>query len=187
MSTNTTEIADLRSNSGAPIGSIVAYDGSDTIPDSWALCDGTNGTPDLRGRFLVGQDPNQTEFGSNDMRTKGRFGGQLKYIHTHGADVKSTVLTANQIPQHKHEFTGDDRLANASSYFRIIQSRVWDTDSSGSDSGNGGPKILTNKMYDNSNRIVNGGAGHDHGISVFSDTEYIAPPYYVVVWIKRIA
>lgn len=36
-----------------PPGVIVAWWGStDAIPSGWALCDGTNGTPDLRGRFI---------------------------------------------------------------------------------------------------------------------------------------
>ena len=26
-----------------------------TIPDGWALCDGQNSTPDLRGRFILGR------------------------------------------------------------------------------------------------------------------------------------
>ena len=26
----------------------------DSIPDGWALCDGSNGTPDLRNRFVLG-------------------------------------------------------------------------------------------------------------------------------------
>jgi microcystin-dependent protein len=34
-----------------PRGIIVAYNG-ETAPAGWALCDGTNGTPDLRGRFI---------------------------------------------------------------------------------------------------------------------------------------
>lgn len=39
----------------APLGSILYWSGSiDTIPDGWALCDGQNGTPDLRDRFIVG-------------------------------------------------------------------------------------------------------------------------------------
>ena len=31
------------------------FSGAETdIPDGWALCNGENGTPDLRGRFVVG-------------------------------------------------------------------------------------------------------------------------------------
>lgn len=34
-------------------GLIVMWSGTlDDIPDGWQLCDGTNGTPDLRGRFI---------------------------------------------------------------------------------------------------------------------------------------
>ena len=38
-----------------PIGSILTYKGSlDDIPENWALCDGKNGTPDLRDKFIAG-------------------------------------------------------------------------------------------------------------------------------------
>ena len=38
-----------------PPGVIVAWWGAlDAIPSGWAFCDGTNGTPDLRGRFIFG-------------------------------------------------------------------------------------------------------------------------------------
>lgn len=36
-----------------PSGSIIMYKGS-TIPSGWALCNGQNGTPDLRDKFIVG-------------------------------------------------------------------------------------------------------------------------------------
>ena len=38
-----------------PTGAIISYNGTD-IPDGWALCDGSNGTPDLRDKFIVGGD-----------------------------------------------------------------------------------------------------------------------------------
>ncbi|MGM9579789.1 MAG: hypothetical protein ACI3U2_00975 [Anaerovibrio sp.] len=38
-----------------PIGTILPYVGNlSDIPHGWALCDGTNGTPNLTGRFLQG-------------------------------------------------------------------------------------------------------------------------------------
>ena len=40
---------------GLPSGVIVMWSGTlDAIPDGWALCDGSNGTPDLRNRFVLG-------------------------------------------------------------------------------------------------------------------------------------
>lgn len=42
-------------NSVIPKGTIVLWSGAiATIPNGWVLCDGTNGTPDLRNRFVVG-------------------------------------------------------------------------------------------------------------------------------------
>lgn len=39
-------------------GMIVAWSGAVVdIPDGWALCDGTNGTPDLGNRFIRGHKP----------------------------------------------------------------------------------------------------------------------------------
>lgn len=38
-----------------PVGTILPYIGNlSDIPHGWALCDGTNGTPNLTGRFLQG-------------------------------------------------------------------------------------------------------------------------------------
>jgi hypothetical protein len=38
-----------------PLGGIILWSGSvATIPPNWQLCDGTNGTPNLRDRFVVG-------------------------------------------------------------------------------------------------------------------------------------
>lgn len=43
------------SGDNLPIGTILAYNGDVTqIPKNWHLCDGTDGTPDLTGRFLQG-------------------------------------------------------------------------------------------------------------------------------------
>lgn len=45
----------LTLDSIVPKGVILMWSGQETnIPDGWALCDGTNGTPDLRGRFIIG-------------------------------------------------------------------------------------------------------------------------------------
>jgi hypothetical protein len=41
-----------------PKGAIIMWAGSvASIPSGWALCDGSNGTPDLRNRFVLGYDP----------------------------------------------------------------------------------------------------------------------------------
>ena len=75
-----------------PSGVIVMWSGTkDNIPEGWALCDGSNGTPDLRGRFIVGA-------GVGDY-TVGKTGGEER-----------VTLTLDQIPSHSHKFLGDDSL-----------------------------------------------------------------------------
>ena len=45
----------LSSFSGVPSGIITMWSGAiEDIPLGWALCDGSNGTPDLRDRFVIG-------------------------------------------------------------------------------------------------------------------------------------
>ena len=66
-----------------PRGIIVMWSGSiDQIPQGWALCDGTNGTPDLRDRFIVG---------AGSSYSVGAKGG-----------AASITLTVDQIPSHSH-------------------------------------------------------------------------------------
>ena len=61
-----------------PIGGIAGWSGTITdIPIGWQLCDGTNGTPDLRNRFI------------------------------YGAEVDMDVGTTGGTSVHDHEFTGD--------------------------------------------------------------------------------
>lgn len=38
--------------SDLPVGAIIIWFSND-IPDGWAYCDGSNGTPDLRNHFLI--------------------------------------------------------------------------------------------------------------------------------------
>jgi len=47
------------------------------IPAGWQLCDGTNGTPDLRNRFIVG---------AGDTYTPGDTGGDTNHTHTFTTD-----------------------------------------------------------------------------------------------------
>jgi len=73
--------------SGVPSGTIAIWTGSiATIPDSWKLCDGTLGTPDLRQRFPKCVPDDSTEPGS-----------------TGGAS--SITLTLTQMPIHLHAFS----------------------------------------------------------------------------------
>ena len=58
-----------------------------SIPTGFVLCDGNNGTPDLRGRFVVGHHPSNGDYDVDDT------GGE-----------ESVTLTVNQIPAHTHTY-----------------------------------------------------------------------------------
>ena len=86
------QILDLQS--GIPIGTIVMWSnrGGASIPSGWQICDGTNGTPDLRDRFIVG---------SGSSYAINSTGGST----TAFGSTDSTTLTINQIPAHTHSYT----------------------------------------------------------------------------------
>jgi len=68
-------------------GMIMMYNGS-SAPSGWAICNGSNGTPDLRDRFIVGT------------------GSSYSLGNTGGAN--SVTLTLNQIPAHTHTYERTD-------------------------------------------------------------------------------
>ncbi len=74
-----------------PVGGIIMWSGSKgSVPYGWKLCDGTDGTPDLRGRFILGAD---------SVNNTGATGGR-----------SSVTLTTDNLPPHQHEYFGDDML-----------------------------------------------------------------------------
>lgn len=76
-----------------PKGIIVAWSGNiGRIPNGWALCDGkTNGTPDLRGKFILGANPNSNKNTNYSVYEMGVSGGEEKH-----------KLTINELPKHNH-------------------------------------------------------------------------------------
>jgi len=68
-----------------PNGIITMWSGDITnVPDGWTLCDGTDGTPDLRNRFIAG---------AGDEYTVGQTGGE-----------KEHQLTESEMPSHSHQY-----------------------------------------------------------------------------------
>jgi microcystin-dependent protein len=80
----------------SPKGIIVMWSGSiSSIPSGWILCNGANGTPDLRDRFVVG---------AGTTYAVGATGG-----------ANTVALTTAQIPAHTHGYR-DRFYAEGSSY-----------------------------------------------------------------------
>lgn len=79
-----------------PIGAIIMWSGKVAdIPTGWRLCDGNNGTPNLKDRFIMGAVTDATI---------NKTGGQ-----------NEVTLTVNQIPAHQH--TGGTNSAGEHSHY----------------------------------------------------------------------
>jgi len=73
------------------VGTIILWYGKiDNIPPNWAICDGRNGTPDLRGRFIMGYD------GLKDI---GHIGGS----RTIRVDKENLPKKVNNLPPIKNK------------------------------------------------------------------------------------
>jgi hypothetical protein len=118
--TNTTQIATtafVLANS-IPSGLISMWSGTiATIPSGWVLCNGSNGTPDLRNKFVIGAHTDSagvaysTVTGSNTQT--GGTKDAIVVSHTHTAT--STVTD----PGHLHTFTNYS-ISNGSATTPII-------------------------------------------------------------------
>lgn len=164
-----------------PCGVITLWSGAaDAVPSGWALCDGGNGTPDLRGRFVLG---------AGGGHIVGGTGGAVNHSHAGRADAATavnvaataanaaTTLTTAQMPSHNHSIqtyrlTGVDN--NVSSYATAQIGGVYAT----ANTGGGGSH--THAQYDH-NHTQN---PHDHVVAV-GDAD-VLPPYYALAYIMKL-
>ena len=160
-----------------PYGVILMWSGSTaTIPTGFALCDGTNSTPNLRNRFVVG---------AGDTFNPGATGGNTTPTvttvsagaHTHTGSTGSTALDLTQIPAHSHQMTEVPG-----------ESRVFDGAIDGSYHAGNQDRTYSNRNTQSSG----GGQGHLHSISsdgthAHSVTlEPTLPLYYALCYIMKV-
>ncbi len=132
-----------------------------SIPAGWQLCDGTNGTPDLRGRFIVGLHPADT-----DYNAIGKTGGE-----------KTVTLSLAQMPSHSH--TGSTNTAGSHTHTTTGYAKVDESTRDG-----GGQRTAA----DEGNSPPTGSAGaHSHTLTTNSQGSGQAhenrPPYYTLAYI----
>ena len=94
-------------NAFVPVGGIIMWNGSIAEAEAltnWAICDGTNSTPDLRDKFVLGVGSSANA----STAAKGEAGGS-----------NTITLSEGQMPAHNHNITdnghnhGDGTLAAA--------------------------------------------------------------------------
>lgn len=85
----------------------------------WYLCDGRNGTPDLRGRFVTGRHPERSDYNQIGM-TGGADQVQLNqdqmpnHSHLDIGHKHSISLTTNNAGDHNHRYYDNDKIGSQS-------------------------------------------------------------------------
>ena len=147
-----------------PSGGIIMWSGAiNDIPVGWALCDGSNGTPDLRDRFIVGA------------------GRDYSVGNTGGA--KSVTLNIDQIPSHYHG-SGSLSANTAGSHnhgYECPQS--WVSVKSGSDSAAYAGTITNDTTRDGSHSHIITGITSSKGGGQAHENR---PPYYALCFIMKL-
>ena len=153
-------------NTAIPAGIIAMWSGSiASIPIGWYLCNGLNGTPDLRDKFVVGA--------GSSYSVAGTGGSKDAVVVSHTHSVVGTVASRS--------ITGQFRVGG------LNQSPDGTVFSAGGDTG-ARPGLDSNS---GSQHIINFNATHDHSFSGSasttgsSATDANLPPYYALAYIMK--
>ncbi|MCK9571379.1 hypothetical protein M0R72_20690 [Candidatus Pacearchaeota archaeon] len=149
---------------GTPSGNICWWSGSEaSIPAGFVLCNGLNGTPDLRNRFVPGAGSHYTKAetgGANTVTTAGTV-----TIAGHG-------LTATQVAKHTHGTVTDNYASGLSSL-----------------GGAGAAMSLTigNTTSSKNTGYTGSGDAHGHTGSSWAGTsnQEKRPPFYALCLIQK--
>ncbi len=153
--------ADAIIAAGSPSGVIAWWSGSEaSIPAGWKLCNGLNGTPDLRDKFVVG---------SGSHYAKGATGGSDEVTTAATVTVAGHVLTTSEIPKHTHTLT-DYYNENLLFY---PWTDVW-------------VNFKTSAEYSRTTGSTGGGGSHTHpGSFIATADQAKLPPYYAACAIMK--
>lgn len=173
-----------------PVGAIQMWTGNVSLKFSvtglgiadltgWALCNGQNGTADLRSRFIVGYDPAVTDYNA------------LAKI---GGGSSSTLTTAN-LPAHNHPITvtGSPIIttsANGNHAHNVSVNNQGTGQRSGGNTNtpnSGSSTFTTDYPGDHTHTVNLSGLSYTTGL-VGSGTSFEnRPPYYTLAFIQRIS
>ncbi|CAF4104849.1 unnamed protein product [Rotaria sp. Silwood1] len=140
----------------------------------WYICDGRNGTPDLRGRFLVGRDVLSSGSSYSNIGMKG--------------GLEEVVLTVDEMPSHLHTFQAQTSASGAHShnYNDITYADGCDVPiptyrgiKSGTPHNKACQIARTTEATSNHNHIISGGTSNVGG----NKPQENRPPYYVIAYI----
>lgn len=149
---------------GVPSGLIIMFSGS--TPSGWYDCNGANGTPDLRDRFIVG---------AGNSYAVGNSGGSVSITPTATVTIATHALTLSEIPTHTHQYY-DRRREIKYSYTLVYSSAYYGYDS----------RYARDHSTDLYTGYAGGGQAHGHPGSTFAgSSQENRPPYYALKFIMK--
>ena len=152
-------------SSTVPVGGIIMYSGViANLPANWSLCDGTGGTPDLRGRFVVGAE------------------GSYAQGATGGADA--VTLTAAQMPAHTHGSAGSHTHTYRT---RGPHDEVMHGHPTANRISRGSGATANNQDIAADSGAINSAGAHTHTSVGGGGSHENRPPYYALAYVMRTA
>ena len=157
-------------------GMIILWSGNTgNIPSGFVLCNGSNSTPDLRDRFVVG---------AGSSYNPGNTGGSA-----------SVTLSTTQIPSHNHT-TPNHRHSFSGSTNNDTHSHTWDRQDAANDQGyrpwpasnNDCRRTTANTGNDTHNHSFSGNTGYHQGTTTSTgsgSSHENRPPYYALCYIMK--
>jgi hypothetical protein len=147
-----------------PSGGIIMWSGSIiNIPTGWYLCNGSNSTPDLRNKFVMGAGSTYI-VGANGGSTTSSPAG----AHAHAySTVAGHQLTIAEMPSHHHDFQQYEFITNGER----------------DNNGQAGENLQTWQTTD-----VGGNLAHAHDLSITDSGNHshdTLNPYYALAFIMK--
>ncbi len=163
-----------------PQGLISMWSGNE-IPSGWALCDGTNNTPDLSGRFIAGMDKNNPEYQIGEKGGAEKVTLQTAELPSHTHLDKGHIHGITD-PGHNHNDGSFDRLLKHSNKGERVTADGADTNNSGKE-----PNILVSKaiMSKKTGVSINSGKANLEPTGGNQPHEN-RPPYFVLAYIMKL-
>jgi microcystin-dependent protein len=166
-----------------PKGGIIMWSGS-SIPTGWSLCNGTNGTPDLRNKFIVGSGTTYSIGASGGSESVTLSVAQMP-IHTHAGGTAGS---------HRHDFKplGTSREGGNSPSHGILPKtcpNALDENDNNNCENEFSPRFTDKpNPYDPETRhVMDYAGGHSHTMSAQGggQAHENRPPYYALAFIMR--
>jgi len=174
-----TEVANeiAAASTSFPAGFIVLWSGSvASIPVGWVLCDGSNSTPDLRNKFVIG---------AGSSYSVGATGGSKDAVVISHSHTASTDSAGN------HSHSGSTNTAGAHTH--VYQERYYNNNGAaggrfGTEWRNRAANTSSAGSHSHTLSITSAGS-HSHSVSVSSSGESGVdknlPPYLALAYIMK--